>query len=208
MTAANPLNARRRAIFAAARDAGLDEDDRRAVQLRVTGKPSLTGMTAADMDKVLVAIRGTGTAKRDRPVGSTRAHVGKIWALWWSLYWLRAVDQPEEKALNAWVKRQTGVDAARFLDHKAAVAVIEALKAWAAREGVEWSVPPCPQADRRAVVDAIWAKLLVGNRVTGRTADAFLIEALHLPPKRWTDHQTDEAIRFLGRMLREGTEHG
>lgn len=208
MTATHPLNARRRAIFAAARDAGLDEDDRRAVQLRVTGKPSLTGMTLRDMDAVLVAIRGTGTAKRDRPVGSTRAHVGKIWALWWSLYWLRAVDRPEETALNAWVKRQTGVDAVRFLDHKSAVNVIEALKAWAAREGVEWSVPPCAQADRRAVVDAIWAKLLVGNRVTGRTADTFLIGALNLPPRRWTDRQTDEAIRFLGRMLREGTEHG
>lgn len=208
MTAAHPLNARRRAIFAAARDAGLDEEDRRAVQLRVTGKPSLTGMTLADMDKVLVAIRGSGPATRDRPVGSTRAHVGKIWALWWSLYWLRAVDRPEEAALNSWVKRQTGMDAVRFLDHKSAVAVIEALKAWAAREGVEWSVPPCAQADRRAVVDAIWAKLLVGNRVTGRTADAFLIQALGLPPRRWTDRQTDEAIRHLGRMLREGTDHG
>lgn len=208
MTAANPLNALRRAIFAAARDAGLDEDDRRAVQLRATGKPSLTGMSVADMDKVLVAIRGTGAGRRDRPVGSTRAHVGKIWALWWSLYWLRAVERPEEAALNAWVKRQTGVDAVRFLDHKSAVNVIEALKAWAAREGVEWSVPPCSQADRRAVVDAIWAKLLVGNRVTGHTADAFLIEALRLPPRRWTDHQTDEAIRHLGRMLRDGGEHG
>ncbi|WP_343526921.1 regulatory protein GemA [Sphingomonas sp.] len=204
---ADPMTARRRAIFAAARDAGLDEDDRRAVQLRVTGKPSLTGMTVADMDKVLVAIRGDGAGRSHRPVGSTRAHVGKIWALWWSLYWLRAVDRPEEAALNAWVKRQTGVDALRFLDHKSAVAVIEALKAWAAREGVAWSVPPCAQADRRAVVDAIWAKLLVGNRVSGHTADAFLCERLHLPPKRWTDRQTDEAIRFLGRMLREGPCH-
>ena len=69
-------------------------------------------------------------------------------------------------------------------------------------------LPPCAQADRRAVVDAIWAKLLVGNRVTGRTADAFLIQALGLPPRRWTDRQTDEAIRHLGRMLREGTDHG
>ncbi|MDQ1229300.1 regulatory protein GemA [Sphingomonas sp. SORGH_AS_0879] len=204
----DPMTARRRAIFAAARDAGLDEDDRRAVQLRVTGKPSLTGMTLTDMDKVLTAIRGNGAARSARPVGSTRAHVGKIWALWWSLYWLRAVECPEEKALNAWVKRQTGVDAVRFLDHKAAIAVIEAMKAWAAREGVEWSSPPCAQADRRAVLDAIWAKLLVVNRVEGRTADAFLRQRLNLPAARWTDRQTDEAIKLLGRMLRGGDGNG
>ncbi|WP_454280231.1 regulatory protein GemA [Sphingomonas sp. Marseille-Q8236] len=205
---ADPRTARRRAIFAAARDAGLDEEDRRAVQLRVTGKPSLTDMSLTDMDRVLADIRGKGTGRSARPVGSTHAHVGKIWALWWSLYWLRGIDRPDEGALNTWVKRQTGVDAVRFLDHKTAVNVIEALKAWIAREGVEWSVPPCPQADRRAVLDAIWAKLLVGNRVQGRTADTFLREALNLPATRWTDRQTDEGIKLLGRMLREVVGHG
>ncbi|MET3436353.1 regulatory protein GemA [Sphingomonas sp. 1185] len=197
---ADPLNARRRAIFAAARDAGMDEDDRRAVQLRATGKPSLTGMSVADMDKVLTAIRGDA-----RPASAARAHVGKIRALWWSLYWLAAINRPD--GLDNWVKRQTGIDAVAFLDHRAAVGVIEALKGWAAREGVEWSVPPCPQADRRAVLDAIWAKLLVANRVQGRTADAWLQAELDLPPNRWTDRQTDEAIRVLGKMLR-GKSHG
>jgi len=197
---ADPLNARRRAIFAAARDAGMDEDDRRAVQLRATGKPSLTGMSVADMDKVLAAIRGDAW-----PANAARAHVGKIRALWWSLYWLAAINRAD--GLDNWVKRQTGIDAVAFLDHRAAVGVIEALKGWAAREGVEWSVPPCPQADRRAVLDAIWAKLLVANRVQGRTADAWLQAELDLPPNRWTDRQTDEAIRVLGKMLR-GKSHG
>src|SRR3546814_5673177 len=72
-----------------------------------------------------------------------RAHVGKIRALWWSLYWLGAIEDPKDRPLDAFVKRQTGMSSLRFLDHRKAASVIEALKSWAAREGVRW-----PTAER------------------------------------------------------------
>jgi len=58
--------------------------------------------------------------------------------LWWSLYWLGEVESSGQRAISAFVTRQTGVAALRFVDHKSAASVIEALKAWAARAGVEW----------------------------------------------------------------------
>lgn len=47
------INARKRAIFAACKHLGIDEDERRQVQLRVVGKASLSDMKLPELDDLL-----------------------------------------------------------------------------------------------------------------------------------------------------------
>ena len=57
----------------------------------------------------------------------------KVWALWHQLHRDGLVDNPSAAALNAWVKRQVGVDALRFCTGPQLDTLIEALKAWGER---------------------------------------------------------------------------
>jgi len=183
------------AVRAACHRLGLDDDARRETQLALTGKTSMTEMSIAELGIVLDRLN-----KDWKGPSAHRAHVGKVRALWWSLYWLGAVDEPNDAAIGAFVRRQTGVSALRFLDHKAAPAVIEALKAWAAREGVVWEVKPGDLGDRRAVAAALTIRL--GPLV----ADALLAKAGLMGPRSiWTRHEWDAAIRLLGKQARRGT---
>ncbi|QCI93244.1 regulatory protein GemA [Novosphingobium sp. EMRT-2] len=122
-----------RAVRAACHANKMDDDDRKALQSRLIGKESLSDMTIGEMARLLDHLNRGHTA----PAGH-RAHIGKVRALWWSLYWLGLVDKSDDRAIGAFVKRQTGVSALRFLDHRHAPAVIEALKFWLEREGVQW----------------------------------------------------------------------
>lgn len=196
-----------RAVRAAARRMGLSEDDRKAIQLQVVGKASMKDMTPAEIGRVLDRLN------RDRPAPmGHRAHVGKIRALWWTLYWLGEVDDPNGRALDVFVKRQTKVSALRFLDHSNASSVIEALKSWAARSDVRWpteasleaSLLAPAQAERMAVADAIWRKLLHIRAVDHPIFHSYAEKALGLPLNhhRWTPTEYDQVIRLLGKKLR------
>lgn len=176
-----------RAIHAACRKRGLDEEARRDLQLGATGKASMSDMDAAELAKVLDRLNRAGRAAGERP------HVGKVRALWWSLYWLGEVDATDARAIDAFVKRQTGIAALRFLNHRQAASVVEALKNWARRAGVDWIKGGDAGADRRAVFDAIGA--LLGNAtIVGLPAGE---------PARWTHAELDAAIRAAGRSLRK-----
>ena len=135
-TSRAPADARTRkmrAVLAACRRLGLDEDARKDLQLELTGVGSMADMSEGELGQLLDHLN------RDyRGTNPDRAHIAKAKALWWSLYWLGAIDEPGDKALSAFVKRQTGIAALRFLDHRHAHSVIEALKSWLTREGVVW----------------------------------------------------------------------
>jgi len=186
--AVDPRVQRMRAIRGAVRRLGIGEEDRRALQLELTGVESMGAMTLAQLDRLLDHLN------RDRPARAPHGHAApvgrKVRALWWTLYWLGAVDQPDDRAIDAFVRRQAGVDALRFLDHRHAAAVIDALKAWAAREGVDWPARPSPIGDRWAVAAAIRAKLPAGVAAVPDPAGG--------DARAW-----DEAIRQLGRQLRQ-----
>lgn len=185
-----------RGIHAACRKLGLDDDGRRDVQVGATGKASLTAMDTSELASVLAKLNRDSRPAADRP------HAGKIKALWWSLYWLGAVDQSDARAIDAFVRRQTGVSALRFLDHRQAHSVVDALKAWAAREGVDWPKDPGKIGDSRAVADAIWAKLA---DVPASGMIAFLAPLLGVAPEhvgRWAGYEWDAGIRLLGKRLR------
>lgn len=201
----------------------LSEDDRRAIYHEVTGKRSLTMMTPAEIGRVLDRLN----AGRPRAMGH-RPHVAKIRALWWTLYWLGEIDEPNDHALDAFVQRQAKVASLRFLTHHRAPAVIEALKAWAERAGVFW--PTAAEvaqqtertdasvqsgahergyspagAERLAVIDAIWTKLTARGLSTYGSPDAYISAALRLSEHNrayWTTREMDDAIKLLGKKLR------
>lgn len=122
-----------RAVHAACRSNGMDNDDRKALQSDLFGKSSLSDMTMAEIARLLDQLNRTSKA----PAGH-RAHLGKVRALWWSLYWLGEVHQTDDRTIGIFIKRQTGVSAMRWLDHRSAPSVIEALKSWLTRVGVQW----------------------------------------------------------------------
>ena len=138
----------RRAIFAACRQRGIDTDLRHEIQLGATGRASLTGMDADDLRRVLDAVNGRRTEPRP---GRRRTksgpgplpdgpHTAKLRALWISAWWLGVVADRSDSALASWIRRQTGLDAARWATPAQTAACIEALKTWMEREaGVDWS---------------------------------------------------------------------
>ena len=139
------------AIHVAKRDLGLDDDTYRDLLQRETGKRSAKGMSPAELDAVLSAMRRSGfkTASkggRTRPLSGPYAK--KAQALWIALWNLGAVDDRRDAALLAFFARQTGIERTEWvLDARDGKAVIEALKDWCRREGVEF---PKSQADGHA----------------------------------------------------------
>ncbi|WJY24644.1 regulatory protein GemA [Alteriqipengyuania flavescens] len=190
-----------RAVLAACRRLGIDGDARKDLQLEVIGVASMAHMSDGQLGRLLDHLnRDWKRGNQDRP------HIGKIKALWWSLYWLGAVGDPGDRAISAFVQRQTGISALRFLDHTRAHSVIEALKDWLAREGVVWPESlrgGDGRAERFAVIDAI----------AGRFSDpAVTFQAtrrgLGLPDARalWSERELDDLIRQLGKQLRAASQ--
>ncbi len=158
------------AIHVAKRDLGLDEDTYRAKLANITGKTSTRDMTEAERQRVLNVFRSEGFKPKADRRGNGRLKLsgrfaGKLQALWiagWNLGIFRSRD---DAALEAFVKRQTGLDAVRFCrDVEDARKAIEALKAILTREGgVDWTVyaaqPLHYSLDGFRIAFAQWNKL-------------------------------------------------
>lgn len=167
-----------RLIHVAKRDRALAEEDYRALLTRETGKASSADMTEAELDKVLRAFRASGflvkhsagRVKRPQPAPapapSRRAHrlrdgqAALITALWIDLWLLGAAHSNDDKAIDAFVKRQTGIERMQWLSPANANKVIEALKDWCRREGFEVPVfADSGLSAKRKLCEAIYAKL-------------------------------------------------
>lgn len=199
------------AVRAACKRLGIPDDDRRAIQLEVTGKASMADMELSDLGKLLDRLNRGWKG----PMGH-RGHIGKVRALWWTLYWLGAIDDPKDAALEAFVTRQTGKQKLAFLGHKEAFSVIEALKSWAGRQGVAWPNEQrlkdlrgdhpdlhLVQLERHQVLEAL-SRDLRPLGVTGRGYAAYCAAALKLPADHytWGPRELDACIRLLGKRLR------
>ncbi|MEQ1696454.1 MAG: regulatory protein GemA [Hyphomicrobiaceae bacterium] len=187
--------------------AKLDDDTYRDMLELTTGQRSAARLSFADLEKVVTRL-GEATQVSPSMVGP---YAPKLRALWLSAWNLGIVRNRHDEALTAFVKRQTGLEAVRWLrDAGAAKRAIEALKSWIEREGkVDWSAHP--DNPRAAIVDAQWSALLglgvikrfayggtdqdmlasYGQAVTGKTA------------LRWNSEEDwDALIRALGNKLR------
>ena len=183
------------AALAACKRLQMDDDDRKSVQLRITGVASMADMSVAQLGQFLDHLNDGWKGPM-----AHRSHIGKIRALWWSLYWLGGIDGPDDHALSAFVQRQTGLSQLKFVDHKNAPAIIEALKSWLTRLNVKW-----PESKRGRASDAV----VIAERQAVLTAIIGHIDATGylafdghqtLPE---TAHELDAAIRTAGKTLRE-----
>ncbi len=127
----------------------LSDDAYRALLIQLTGHSSSKAMTQPQRRTVrehlqrLAARMGIEQpATRQRPLpdaqfaqakAAASPRERKVWALWHQLHRDGLVDNPSAAALNAWVKRQVGVDALRFCTGPQLDTLIEALKAWGDR---------------------------------------------------------------------------
>ncbi len=132
----------------AKRELQLDDGTYRALLQRVTGETSSTACTDAQLDRVLDELKAKGwkawpggqkagkpERRKSRPASTPLAK--KARALWISLHQLGEVRDPSEAALEAFGKRQLGVDKLQWAQASQANRLIEALKAMAERAG--WS---------------------------------------------------------------------
>ncbi|MBB4122938.1 gp16 family protein [Martelella radicis] len=158
------------AMHVAKKQLGLDDETYRAKLAHITGKSSARDMSEPERQKVLTVFRNEGfssKASEHRPDGRkklTGKFAPKLQALWIAAWNLGIVDNRDDAALLAFVKRQTGIDHTRFLtDGGDASKAIEALKSWIKREGrvsygnsqgQEWL-----QSDIAKVCWAQWRKL-------------------------------------------------
>lgn len=136
----------RKTIFVGCRELGLDDDARRDLQQRVTGKASLSVMTNPDLEAIVAELKAKGFTPKSgkkRPL-APRADLRKIHVLWRLLGEAGALNNPTREGLNAFIQKRFGahwnfvpVDIDMLRDHREISDVIDALHAWCNRENVE-----------------------------------------------------------------------
>jgi phage gp16-like protein len=142
----------------------LDEEDYRAQLRKASGglKESTSVMTVNELNAVMKLLRakpfGFRIRHKARPQKGSRktgndplsravhvaAEASKVRAIWLHLHQLGEVDDPNEAALNRWVKRQTGVDDLRWVPADKMEKLIEAIKFWRLRVIAEKGRAVCP----------------------------------------------------------------
>lgn len=188
----NARAAKIRMIQVARRQLGLDDDTyRAAIALAVPGKTSSADCTVGQLDRIIDHLKKKGF-KPKKPAGApprperrtldTSAEASKARAVWLLLAEIGAVRDPSEAALNAYVRRQAGVDDLAWV--RDMEPVIEGLKAWAVRtlpaairsrldaltaaglpvpwrslESAAAQVAPGRRADTFGALQAIWSAL-------------------------------------------------
>lgn len=179
-----------KAIHASARSLGMDEDTLRDLYERETHKRSLKVMTSTEQSKVLSALRASGA----KPTAAGRQaltgpYAKKLQALWISAWNLGIVRNRDDKAMLAFIERQTGIQNTAFLRDPADVRkAVEALKSWIAREaGVAWT----EHEDPRDAVFSAQCRILgeppvlhVNGTMTEAVGELALVAAMNLMGER------------------------
>ena len=136
-----------KAIYAGVRALGIDEeDDRRELYERVTGKRRLREMSTADKDAVLDELRRLGfrpSAKGRPRAQAKRADVRYIHVLWRLLSEAGAVREPGRAGLNSFIRSRFGrswgaevIDVDALTDWRQINDVVRALQDWCDREHI------------------------------------------------------------------------
>ena len=137
-----------RTVHAAAREIGLDPETRRELQLVATGKGSTAEMDEAELQRVVDALQARGwKPKRQgsaRRPAAPRADLRLVHVLWGLLGRAGKLERTGREGLNAFVRRRFGeawgsvpADVDMLREHAQIDAVIQALRAWCDREGID-----------------------------------------------------------------------
>jgi phage gp16-like protein len=125
-------------IHIAKHQLGWDDDTYRDMLWTVAQVKSASELDEAGRKNVIDYLKSHGwkskpAPKAKQPRLADNPQSKMIRALWFLLYKKGRVRDPSEKALMAWVKRMTGIDAAQWLSPSQASRVIESLKKWLER---------------------------------------------------------------------------
>lgn len=131
----NSRNAELAAIHVAKKQLGLDDETYRTMLTTVAGKRSAAELDDSGRRRVLEHLQSRGfvNVKRRPKRQSDDPLTEKIRSLWAALAERGVVRDGSEKALGAFVVRQTGVRSVEWVSTEQAMHVIEALKAWGKR---------------------------------------------------------------------------
>lgn len=209
---------RRRSMLAkvhvAKKELGLDETAYGDVLFRETGHSSAANCSDAELVKLLDAFKRMGwqaKPKHPRPRIADHKTARKARALWISLGHLGAIENPSEKALEAFAKRQLGCDTLQWADQTMMFKLIEALKSMALREGWDATGNDLGIVKSRLLI-AILAKL----KAKGYAAEHWdVAEAARRiarfdaskPPRFWELGDLDNVATAFGRLLRTGSRN-
>ena len=193
-----------------------DEDYRALLQkeFRVSSSKTLAERQAAKLIEMLKILAGQNGAVRRASETAEGPYAGKLRALWMSAHNLGLVRSRDDRAMLAFIKRQTKVDHTRFLvNAKDAAKAIEGLKAWITRDGgVEWPArEDAPIEAKRAVALAVAQRCVEAGAFT-----LFAPETLHSDLERYgyrvgvgvasfefyTEEHWDRIANRLGARLR------
>lgn len=151
-------------IHSLAKQAGMTEAERRALMMQLAGVRSSADLTAAQAGRVIDALKALtapapaagGAVKLDGP------YAAKVRALWITGHQLGVVRDRTDRALLAFVERQTGISHTRWLrDAGDARRVVEALKSWIERESGWFHVATDSALGHRlSIIRAQWARLI------------------------------------------------
>jgi phage gp16-like protein len=139
-----------RMIHAGCRQLGLDAEARRALQQQVTGKASMSEMTAAELRLVVDRLKKDGFEAKGggRRKPAPRADLRLIHVLWRKLGEAGALERPDRAGLNAFIRTRfearwgaVPADVDMLRDWHQIDAVLQALIAWGKRAEIDfdWS---------------------------------------------------------------------
>lgn len=204
-------------VHIAKQQLGLDEDDYRAMLVRITGHNSAGLMNEAQLAAVLAEFEKSGFTAKARPKGprpADHAVALKARALWISLGHLGAIDNPSEQALEAFARRQLKVDRLQWANQRHGNLLIEALKAIAERHGWDQSTEGVraamvPLVLRRRLLAAILTKLVAADMAPAHwriERAVFEFGGERMPDLMTaTTGELDIAAQVLGKALRAAT---
>lgn len=144
------MSALQRMIFVGCKQLGLDDDARHDLQLQATGKASLSEMTEDEKKRVLDRLKLAGfnpkvQRKAAKAKRAPRADLRLIHVLWAKLGETGALRDPSRKGLNAFIRARfekawqtVPADVDMLREWHQVDDVIQALKAWAHREGADF----------------------------------------------------------------------
>ncbi|WP_185961600.1 gp16 family protein [Telmatospirillum sp. J64-1] len=127
-------------VHIARKELALDEESYRALLKRITGKVSAGDLRDHQLDQVLMEFKRLGwkPAKAALPAPAARDPQSRmIRGMWIDLGKSGQLVDRSEKALRAWIENQVGASDLRFCDAAQKRQLIEQLKRWSARVGID-----------------------------------------------------------------------
>ncbi len=197
-------------LHLAKKELALDDEDYRVVLHRVTGQRSAADLSAAQLDAALKEMKRLGWQAKPASGRASNPAANKARAMLISLGLMGVIRNSSEQALNAFARRQIGVDRLSWADQSQVYKLIEALKAIANRNG--WNQSTEGLADpvwtlKLRLCEAIVARLVAAGIEPPGTALATLageILATGGPVMTLDERQLEQLAAALGARLKAG----